>query len=364
MGVSPEILAASPGSRLIELPSDQLALLGADDRVFEDREMLLKAVRNSLSYLRSERARETYTQYNYTGISRLMVIRSLRRFRRILTQSQTARELKHRIAQEFALYRPHNTGGAVRFTGYFQPTYEASIRPSAEFRYPIYRKPHNFDKWPKPHPSRVALEGYKGMGGDSGLLAGYELAWLRTRWEAFMIHVQGSAILELQDGSLMAVGFAAATDAPFRGISGSFMRANGVSWNGLPQFFNRYPSKLDGCLARNNRFIFFKANPTPDPIGNLGVPVIAERSIATDKKQMPPGALSLINTSIPYLSENGSIKLKRASRFVLDQDAGSAIKGPSRVDIFMGTGPGAQQKANHIYANGDLYFLLLRNQLA
>ena len=45
---------------------------------------------------------------------------------------------------------------------------------------------------------------------------------------------------------------------------------------------------------------------------------------------------------------------------MLDQDTGSAIKGPGRVDIFMGTGSDAQKKANSISSNGELYYLLLR----
>ncbi|MCB0334093.1 MAG: hypothetical protein KDD55_11375 [Bdellovibrionales bacterium] len=49
---------------------------------------------------------------------------------------------------------------------------------------------------------------------------------------------------------------------------------------------------------------------------------------------------------------------KNTTRLVLDQDTGSAIKGPARVDIFMGTGPEAQRRANHVYSQGSLYYLI------
>jgi membrane-bound lytic murein transglycosylase A len=45
---------------------------------------------------------------------------------------------------------------------------------------------------------------------------------------------------------------------------------------------------------------------------------------------------------------------------VLDQDTGSAIVGPGRVDIFMGTGDKAGEKAGLVNATGKLYYLLLK----
>ncbi|HEY9648701.1 MAG TPA: 3D domain-containing protein [Chroococcidiopsis sp.] len=49
------------------------------------------------------------------------------------------------------------------------------------------------------------------------------------------------------------------------------------------------------------------------------------------------------------------------SRFVLDHDTGGAIRGPGRVDIFMGTGTVAGDRAGLINSPGQLYYLLLRN---
>jgi membrane-bound lytic murein transglycosylase A len=70
------------------------------------------------------------------------------------------------------------------------------------------------------------------------------------------------------------------------------------------------------------------------------------------------GALALISAPIP---EKGSLERSVVSRFVLDQDTGSAIKGAGRVDIFMGTGKSAGDRAGLINHDGKLYYLLLRN---
>jgi membrane-bound lytic murein transglycosylase A len=90
------------------------------------------------------------------------------------------------------------------------------------------------------------------------------------------------------------------------------------------------------------------------------VPVTAERSIATDKSVMPPGALALINTSLPYPASGGKLEYRTVNRYVLDQDTGSAIKGPGRVDYFMGSGKLAGDRAGVTGGNGSLYYLLLK----
>ena len=333
-----------------------------DQEVWKKKEAIIGGIDDNLQYLKSQDASNAYEPFDRHGVSRTLVEQSLKRFRQLLVTSQSAEELRTRLMQEFMLYRPRgNDGrGTVRFTGYFQPTYRASRNRSDEYRFPIYELPADFETWAKPHPTRVALEGYTGEGDAESPLSGHELAWLKTRFEAFMIHVQGSAILELPDGSQMAVGFAGATDHPFRGISKSFLKEHGISWTALPEYFTQHPDELHACLASNNRYIFFKENDTPLPIGSLGVPVIPERSMATDKRILPPGALGLISTAIPFASPNGGFRLQRTSRFVLDQDTGSGIKGPGRVDLFMGTGPEAQQRANYVYADGELYYLLLK----
>jgi Membrane-bound lytic murein transglycosylase len=47
-------------------------------------------------------------------------------------------------------------------------------------------------------------------------------------------------------------------------------------------------------------------------------------------------------------------------RFMVDQDAGAAIKGPGRVDIFWGTGKEAGDLAGSIKEKGKLFYLLIK----
>jgi len=46
------------------------------------------------------------------------------------------------------------------------------------------------------------------------------------------------------------------------------------------------------------------------------------------------------------------------SRFVVNQDTGSAIRGSKRVDLYFGSGERAGIDAGHMKSAGQLYFLI------
>lgn len=329
-----------------------------DAELWMNRHTLAEGIEYNLRYLRSPQAERRYHNFNHAGLSKDLVERSLARFKSLLEECRSPDELRAHLVQEFKLYRSRGSDGAgtVLFTGYFQPTYKASRVKTAEYRFALYRRPANFTFWPKPHLSRVELEGEDGLGGR---LRGSEIAWLRSRYQAYMIHVQGSAVLEMTDGSRVSIGFADATDHPFVGLSPDCYSGKPAGQN-LEEFFNSHPSAFNRCLSRNNRFVFFAERGSPRPIGSLGAPVIPGRSIATDKIQLPPGALGLIRAKLPAAQTNGQLDLQRANRIVLDQDEGRAIRGPGRVDIFMGTGTEAQRRATMTCSSGELYYLVLK----
>ncbi|MEQ9358651.1 murein transglycosylase A [Coleofasciculus sp. F4-SAH-05] len=332
-----------------------------------DRQALLKSIDHSLRYLATPTAAAAYQNYSIPGITLERVRRSLVRFRQLLLTSNSPAELQAAVNREFEVYQSvgNDDQGTVLFTGYFEPIYAASRTPSAEYRYPLYRLPTNFNTWKTPHPTRADLEGVDGFGENSPL-NGLELVWLRDRLQAFLIHVQGSARLQLPDGSVMSVGYAGKTDYPYTSVGRELVKDGKLPLEGLTlpvllDYFSQFPSELDQYLPRNQSFVFFRETNGAPATGSLGVPVTAERSIATDKSLMPPGALALIQTRIPYPNAQGQLESRWVSRYVLDQDTGSAIKGPGRVDIFMGTGVLAGDRAGVIGGNGNLYYLLLKD---
>jgi len=169
----------------------------------------------------------------------------------------------------------------------------------------------------------------------------------------------------MSDGKLMSVGYAGKTNYPYISVGRELVKDGKFPLEGLTlpvliNYFRSFPAELNQYLPRNQNFVFFKETYGEPAGGSIGVPVTAERSIATDKSLMPPGALALINAPIPFPNAAGQLESRRVNRYVLDQDTGSAIKGAGRVDIFMGTGPRAGDRAGNINASGELYYLLLK----
>lgn len=358
----------SPLLRLPEAPLGQSAAsqLSGDFNTSADRRSLLVAIDHSLRYLQTERAIAAYRQPRVPGITRERVDRSLRRFRQLLLTTASAKILQDAIEREFIFYQAtgEDGQGTVAFTGYFEPVYAASRRPTESFRYPLFRLPPDLASWSKPHPTRLQLEGADGLH-HNRWLKGLELVWLRDRLEAFLIQVQGSARLQLTDGSVMTVGHAGTTDYPYTGIGRELVKAGKFKLEDLTlpvlvQYLTDNPADRDVYLPRNNRFVFFQPTNGAPAMGSLGVPVTAERSIATDKTLFPPGAIALMQTQIPYPTATGQLEKRSVNRYVLDQDTGGAIKGAGRVDLFMGTGKLAGDRAGLINAPGTLYYLLLK----
>ena len=338
--------------------------LGLDEQLWQkDRWALIQAIDHSLRYLSSPSAVQAYRRYSVPGFSRDRVKRSLLRFKTLLKQSRNPQELQAAVKREFIFYQAvgNDNRGTVHFTGYFEPTYTASRHRTNEYRYPLYRKPANFAAWSRPHPTRAALEGSDGLGTKS-LIKGRELIWFRDRLEAYLVQIQGVAKIRLTNGKSISVAFDGSTDYPYTSIGKELVK-DGIFQPGeltlpiLIDYLKKHPEALDRYLPRNNRFIFFReTSAAAKAKGSLGLPVTPERSIATDKSLMPPGALALLLAPIP----NTNLQKESVSRYVLDQDTGSAIKGAGRVDIFMGTGNLAGDRAGLMSDDGQLYYLLLK----
>ena len=331
------------------------------------RQALIRAVDRSLDYLNTPKAATTYRKKADAEFDLERVRRSLLRFRELLLNTESPAALEKAVKAEFAFYQSvgKDRRGKVEFTGYFEPTYTASRVRTAQYRYPLYRKPANFDRWSRPHPTRAQLEGKDGLASNKSILKGRELVWLSDRLEAFLVQVQGSARLKMTDGSIMTVGYDGTTNYPYVSIGGELVKdgvfaKDELSLPKLLDYFATNPQQLDRYIPRNNRFIFFRETAGKPPTGNLGVPVTGDRSIATDKSLMPPGALALIVAPIPDVEPTGEIDTRVVSRYVLDQDTGSAIKGAGRVDIFLGSGEVAGERAGRLNGTGHLFYLLLK----
>jgi membrane-bound lytic murein transglycosylase A len=271
----------------------------------------------------------------------------------------------------------------VLFTGYYQPVIEGSLVPTSEYSYPIYEIPADLivteqvTLTPSMASAKVAgrLEGgnlvpyYSRREIDElGSLRGrgYEIAWVKNPIDLFFLHIQGSGILQLEDGRRLLIGYAGANGRPYRSI-GSLLIDRGkipqeeMSMQRLRRYLLDYPEEQNEIFSYNESYVFFRFLEE-GPLGNLEVPLTPGRSVATDARLFPKGALAFIVTERPVLDAAGQLVGWRPfSRFVLNQDTGGAIRGPQRADLYFGTGFEAEAGAGYMNRPGKLYFLSLKS---
>ena len=121
------------------------------------------------------------------------------------------------------------------------------------------------------------------------------------------------------------------------------------------------PIKGRVIMNLNKSYVFFRELDGPGPIGSLGVPLTAGRSIAVDRQLIPIGAPIWLDASRPSSNPKGSSVPLR--RLMLAQDTGGAIKGGVRGDVFWGNGHEAASIAGRMKHHGN-WFILVPNDLA
>jgi len=134
------------------------------------------------------------------------------------------------------------------------------------------------------------------------------------------------------------------------------MSKDEVSMQAIKAYLMAHPDKLWPTLWYNENYVFFRW-VEEGPKGSLNVFLTPERSIASDRRFYPPATLSFISTVVP----DGRANYKPFNRWVFHQDAGGAIKGPGRVDIFFGSGNEAGEKAGRMKYQGILLLFLPKN---
>ena len=287
--------------------------------------------------------------------------------------------LARRIAAQFELVASsaEPQQAEVLFTGYYQPVIEASLTPSEEYRYPIYALPSDLiaqqldgEKRLGRIENEVLVPYYSRREIDQlGVLRGrdLEIAWVKDPIDLFFLHIQGSGLLRLADGREVTVGYAGQSGLAYRSIGRLLIDTGKVpkeemSMQRLRRYLIDYPAEQNEIFAYNESYVFFRLSDD-GPFGSLGVPVTAGRSMATDSRLFPRGALALAQTDIPIVGASGELAGWRPMmRFVLNQDTGGAIRGPQRADYYFGTGETAGALAGYMNRQGRLYFLVLKNK--
>ncbi len=277
----------------------------------------------------------------------------------------------------FRIVRDDTQPGLV--TAFYEPEVEVSAQPDATFAHPFYFRPDDLmdlDENNRPaymdsgymfgrktpsgvteYPDRKAI--------DQGFLAGrnLEIAWARSKVDVFFAHIQGAARLRYPDGGIRRITYAAKAGHPFSPIGkllidlGEIDRER-ISMQSIRKWLTENPAKVDEILWHNRSYIFFRDADVSDdslgPIAAAKVPLVAGRSLAVDRMIHTFGYPFFIHAPSLLHLDHG----QPFARLMLALDTGSAIVGPSRGDIFTGSGYEAGEYAGTVRNEADFYILI------
>ena len=357
-----------PGASALRKITDPAKLPDLEKAYGSRDPALLEALDRSVDWFNKP---STLQWFPVEGITHEQAWASARAVRHLMSRSGSPQEFREEFLRNCDVYESvgWDGSGTVFFTGYYAPFFPASPVRTDRFRHPIYKRPADLatdEKTGEPKGRKTASGGFETYPTrreieESRMLAGTELAWLEDRLSAYIIHVNGSARLQMTDGRTLYVGYAGKTDRPYASLREHMVGAGLIGADdglaAIRKVYGKKPSQVEELMYRNESYVFFREQDGGDwPSGSLGFKVTDLVSLATDKKIFPRAGLVLVDTKAMHrgVTQRGFV------RFVLDQDAGGALRAPGRADGLMVVGAEAEARAGAQQAEGRLYYFFLK----
>ena len=298
------------------------------------------------------------------------------KFCKSLPTVTTNSKLKKLIEDNFyARYLPSKK---TLFTGYIELEIKGRLEKSiteAPDAVPIFKKPPNIlsvnlEKFGEeykakkitgmiinndfiPVPSRKIIE-------NEHLFKDHILAYIDDPALAYFLHIQGSGVITLKSGEKLSVGYAGDNGKNYYSIGKELIeegiiKKEDMSMQAILVWMRNNKLAALELMQKNKRFIFFKErNNLEPPKGSSGTSVTAMHSAAVDNNFIPYHLPLWIQVDDFYNDRPD----KRLTNIVISQDTGSAIKGLTRMDLFLGKGINAEEIAGRLSSNGKIWTLV------
>ncbi len=365
-------VAKTPDRALVELDPSQFPAFSDD----LDYAALDTAIDRSLQHFdklaKSDPARRL--TFGTEKVPASKVAATLRSFRALIADKPAPAALAAALRARFRVFQSSGNDSAreMLFTGYYLPELRASPTRSESFPWPLHGPPRDLvtvrsKDFPglsedvvgrvehgtlKPYPTRAEITA-------GALPDDTAVAWVESAVDAFFLEIQGSGVLRYADGTTRTATFAGRNGRPYVAIGGELIRAGAltkesVSMQSIRAWLDAHPAERHAVMNANPSYVFFRL--AGDALGSLSVPVTGGRSLATDFRVFPKGALCFVETTHPQ--PDGSAR--PVARFMLDQDTGGAIRTAGHVDFFLGAGRESAEIAGRMKQGGRLFYLLER----
>jgi len=198
----------------------------------------------------------------------------------------------------FNLYQATNNDGTKEglITGYYQPVLKGNWKKTKKYNIPLYSIPEDLitvnlsEIYPDLKYKRLKgrVEGNKlvpyftrdEITTKTAPLQGNELVWVNNAVDAFFLEIQGSGVIEFENGRRIQIGYADQNGHPYRSMGRALIHAGElqrgkVSMQSIKKWAKRNKKKLRKFLSANPSYVFFRILPEglPGPIGALGIPI-------------------------------------------------------------------------------------------
>ena len=263
------------------------------------------------------------------------------------------------------------------FTGYFEASLKGSRKQSERYNTPLYKRNDDL-VMVQLGEFREDLKGRRIAGRViDGKLKPYEsreeivagdyphkdevLVWVDDPIDAFFVQIQGSGVVELEEGGIMRIGYAGQNGHVYYAIGRELIKRGhltkeNVSLQSIKEWLYQNPDQADAVMNTNASYVFFEEKDAEKavsgPIGGEGIALTAGRSLAIDRSLLAYG-MPVWTDIAPPIESTG-----RVQKLMVTQDTGGAIRGPVRGDVFWGYGDRAEELAGPMKSKGRYWILL------
>lgn len=370
----------------------------SDDLQFES---LRRGIELNIEFIKDSSRVSSEIVFGRTKVTKKNYIAALRF---LIDNSSDWNSFQDHIAQKFEFYEVYGNEdwAQIKATSYYTPLLKGSIKKTKEHSQPLYLTPEDmifidvdayveaFPRWKifkeqvlEQKSSRALVRGrllidknqksrvipyYKReeIDAEKPIFPKEQIIVYVDPIESFFLQIQGSGIIELTDGTKYTVGYANQNGHPYVAIGSLLLDKipkERMSLQTISAYLRSLPKReAQKIMNSNPSYVFFQKMETM-PQSFLGTEVVDGRTVATDAGLFPKGTLAYLEFEKPVFDHPKSTEPRewtKASRFVLDQDTGGAIRGPGRLDLYAGSGAEAEQFAGVMKNPARLFYLVPR----
>jgi membrane-bound lytic murein transglycosylase A len=367
-----------------------------DDLKFDS---LISGLQANIDFVKKSTRMGAEVTFGPTKVNKKVYLASLQE---LANNAKNIDEFKALVAKNFDFYEVYGNEdwSKIKTTSYYSPLLKASKTKTKSLYQPLYTTPddmisididayaEDFPKWKtfkekvlEQRSSKALARGriVTDKNGSIRIVPYFKRADIDEKdvinskkhalayvdpVKAFFLQIQGSGVLEFEDGKQITVGYASQNGHPYVAIGSKLLDRipkEKMSMQNIEAYLYSLNQKdMQSILNLNPSYVFFQEMKSR-PQSYLGTEVVDGRTVATDQSLFPKGTLAFLKFEKPVfesLKNHEPIAWQPSSRFVFDQDTGGAIRGPGRLDLYAGSGEEAEQFAGVMKNPAQLYYLV------